>query len=398
MNISKEIDRLLRDFLLFVFDLLRFIPISIVDLFPKLMREEKGVKEIFLIKSDEIGDYILFRNFLPFIKSNEVYKNYKIVLCGNIAWKNLAGNLDAGFVDEFIWIDKNKLLTNLIYRFKLLKNIAERNPLVSINCSYSRSYYIDDALIRVINSERKVGFKTDLSNSYKWQVKCSDNYYTDLVSCEGTVFDFYKNKIFFEKLFKVNIPIIKPLINKDLNKSNYNIVGQYAVLFVGGKYNYKRWNLKNFVKLGECLIQKYMFKIILCGAYSEQKLNGEFFINIKNKDMVLDITGKTSLIDLIKILGNARLLVSNDTGIVHLAASMDVPTLVLANGTQFGRFLPYPLNIKNTVKAIYPPQIYNILTNKDDIQKKLKYRSLFDINDIDYEIIAGEIDKIISTV
>ena len=391
-------DRLLRDFLLFAIDLLKFIPINIVDLFPKLIRKEKGVEEIFLIKSDEIGDYILFRNFLPFIKSNEVYKNYKIVLCGNNAWKNIAENLDADFVDEFIWINKNKFLTNLFYRFKLLKNIAGRNPLVSINCSYSRSYYVDDAIIRVINSERKVGFKTDLANSYNWQVKCSHNYYNELISCEGIEFDFYKNKIFYEKLFGTNIPLLKTLINHELIKFSTIIDGQYAVIFAGGRYNDRRWDLNNFVKLGEYIVQKYKCKIILCGGASEMEINRKFLTRIQDKERISDITGKTSLIDLINLLSNARLLVSNDTGIVHIAASMDIPTVVLSNGTRYGRCLPYPSNIKNSVKVIYPPEIYNILAMKDNLKMNLEYRSLYDINDIDYELVIGEIDKILTVV
>ena len=63
-------------------------------------------KNILILKTDAIGDYLLFRNFLEEITGLYRPKGYKIVLGGNIVWKELALQLDAGFADEFIWLDR----------------------------------------------------------------------------------------------------------------------------------------------------------------------------------------------------------------------------------------------------------------------------------------------------
>ena len=61
-----------------------------------------------ILRTDAIGDYILFRNFIKYIKESEKYRHYSIALCGNELWKDLAENYDNEFVDSFIWIDKTK--------------------------------------------------------------------------------------------------------------------------------------------------------------------------------------------------------------------------------------------------------------------------------------------------
>jgi len=339
MNPLRKIDRRTRDFILFIFDLIKFIPLKLVEPSVSSTVANQFTKEILLIKLDEIGDYFLFRNFLAYIKQSELFKDFKVTICGNSVWKNLAENLDVNFVDEFIWLNKGEFSTNLLYRYKFLKMISSRNPIISINCSYSRSFYLDDTVIYSIKSKRKIGFNTDLSNSYRWQIRKSDYYYNELINSEKERFDFYKNKILFTKVLQMHLPIERPEIKLESIQSNLNIDTNYVMFFVGGRLNYKRWKLNNFVKLGEYLIQNYKLKIALIGSISEQKINEKFISNIKMHEQVINLTGKTTFVELLKLLKDTKLLISNDTGIVHAAASLNVPTVVLANGTHFGRFL-----------------------------------------------------------
>ena len=42
------------------------------------------------------------------LKKSRKYKGYKITLLGNNSWKDLSEELDIEYVDEFIWLDRNK--------------------------------------------------------------------------------------------------------------------------------------------------------------------------------------------------------------------------------------------------------------------------------------------------
>jgi ADP-heptose:LPS heptosyltransferase len=233
-----------------------------------------------------------------------------------------------------------------------------------------------------------------MSNSYNWQINISDRYYTQLVDSESASFEFYKNKILFEKVLGIEIPLDKPFIAPKKIVSNYNIEENYIVFFMGGRREYKKWSIDNFLKIGEYLLKHYNVKIVLSGSSSEHRINEDFIQRINSKQSVIETAGKTSLTDLLKILSEALLLISNDSGIVHSAASVDTPVIALANGTHYKRFLPYPTTINSNVKVFYPPQVYTNI--KRGNISEIKYRSPFDINSIDFESVKAEAEKILS--
>ena len=55
-----------------------------------ILVSETSSKELLIVNTDSIGDYILFRNFLKEIKNSEKYKDYKIVLLGCEKYKDFA--------------------------------------------------------------------------------------------------------------------------------------------------------------------------------------------------------------------------------------------------------------------------------------------------------------------
>jgi ADP-heptose:LPS heptosyltransferase len=392
-EIFKKLDRIFRDILLFILDLLKYVPYKLSQPSPVIQRNFQ--KEVFLIKTDEIGDYALFRNFLPFIKRDKQYENYKVILCGNRIWKELAENLDKDYVDEFIWLNKEKFSGGLRYRNDFLKFLSSRQPEIVINCCYSRSFYVDDTIAYTIPAYKKSAFVTDLSNSYKWQVKLSDKYYSALIDSNNEVFDFNKNRSFFENLFNIKIDLTKPEIDLKGMQAAQGQNQNYAVFFAGGKRNYKKWDLNNFTEIGKFIISKYNLNLLLVGAQSEATDNNLIYSQINNKEKVKDLSGKTSLIELTSLLSNAKLLISNDSGIVHLAASVKTKTIVLLNGTQFGRFLPYPDETGIKISALFPPDIMKDFDNRSSLYERFKYRSILDINSVLTEQVKNEIDNLL---
>ena len=58
----------------------------------------------------------------------------------------------------------------------------------------------------------------------------------------------------------------------------------------------------------------------------------------------LNLGGRTGLEDLIPLVGSADLVISNDSGPMHLAAALGAPVLALFGPTDPNRFGPYPLD------------------------------------------------------
>jgi ADP-heptose:LPS heptosyltransferase len=55
---------------------------------------------------------------------------------------------------------------------------------------------------------------------------------------------------------------------------------------------------------------------------------------------VLDLVGRTGLWTLAAVVARARLVVSNDTGVSHLAAALHTPSVVVASGSEVSRWAP----------------------------------------------------------
>jgi ADP-heptose:LPS heptosyltransferase len=111
--------------------------------------------------------------------------------------------------------------------------------------------------------------------------------------------------------------------------------------------------------------------IVICGGSGDRIYADAFKEAFAG--LVTDLTGATLLPELLTILHRAEALVTVDTGSVHLAAAVGCRVFGIYNGSQYGRFSPYPLEMSNKVISIYPTEIAEDLVNPTIIQNKYLY-------------------------
>ena len=83
----------------------------------------------------------------------------------------------------------------------------------------------------------------------------------------------------------------------------------------------KRWPVNKWMDLAESLKDK--FQIVFVGL--DTTISS--YINKTHNDNFLDLIGKTSLDEVIGILGQSCCVVSNDSGLMHLAAALNLPVV-----------------------------------------------------------------------
>jgi heptosyltransferase II len=86
----------------------------------------------------------------------------------------------------------------------------------------------------------------------------------------------------------------------------------------------------------------------MLGSAKEAPLGAE--IQAASGGMCIDLTGKTNLGEVIDLISAAEKIVSNDSGLMHLAAALDKPTAALFGSTSPG-FTP-PLSDKAKVISL----------------------------------------------
>ena len=122
--------------------------------------------------------------------------------------------------------------------------------------------------------------------------------------------------------------------------------GGYVVFAPGAEFGpAKRWPARHFSELATRLD----LTVVLLGSGKEAALCDEIAVpvNARQSGKCLNLAGKTSLPQALALIAASRATVSNDSGLMHVAAALDVPQVAI-----FGSSSPLhtpPLNDKATV-------------------------------------------------
>lgn len=111
----------------------------------------------------------------------------------------------------------------------------------------------------------------------------------------------------------------------------------YVCLHPGARFPSRRWPSEKFAETADALHEKG-FEIVLTGTAAEAELTAA--VKREMRAPALDLSGRTSLKELASLLAEAELLITNDTGISHLASAVCAPSIVLVMGSDPDRWAP----------------------------------------------------------
>ena len=88
------------------------------------------------------------------------------------------------------------------------------------------------------------------------------------------------------------------------------------------------WGVDNFSKICNYLISKN-YSIVFLGGNRERNVFRRIFKGISNPEFVYDFVGKTNLNSTAALINLSKFYIGLDTGILHIAYALDVPTISL---------------------------------------------------------------------
>ncbi|MBC2696381.1 MAG: glycosyltransferase family 9 protein [Desulfobacteraceae bacterium] len=305
-----------------------------------LIQPGKHVQSVLLIRLDAIGDFILWLDSAQHFR--KIYPDKKIILLANQACADLAKKLP--FWDEVWELDRLKFIRNLLYRFHLLRKVRKAGFDVVIQPTCSREFLYGDAIVRISGAREQIGSVGDYSNIRPIEKKISDQFYTSLIPANPQPLMELKRKAEFMCGLGISMKPGLPDLSLALKGVNNPLdnVNDYYVLFPGAGWSGRQWPINRFAALAEKIYRQSRLAAVVCGSLDEQDLAESLIFQIDVPTM--NITGKTSLLELAVIIKDASFLVGNETSAIHFAAAVSTPAFCLLGGGHYGRFMPYDLD------------------------------------------------------
>ena len=275
-----------------------------------MQTEQKKIKNILVVRNDRFGEFLLN---IPALRAlRETYTDARIILVVSPVTQELASAVP--YVDEVIvWGRERRSLQDKLHCVSLLRKKAI-DMAVMLNPSKEFNIFTHLAGIPIrVGYDRKWGFlltKKMEDRKYLGE-KHEVQYNLDLVKLAGA-----QTKDFSLSL-KIDDRAADGLVGD-------KATGTLVAIHPWTSDPVKQWPFENFVSLANRLSGIPGITPVIVGGKDE---------SLKAKDIFetgsINLTGATTLLQLAALLRKCRLLISGDSGPVHLASAAGTPVLAL---------------------------------------------------------------------
>ncbi len=127
--------------------------------------------------------------------------------------------------------------------------------------------------------------------------------------------------------------------------------GGWVAVNPGAAYgSAKRWFPERFAAVADALVSDYGFKVLLVGGPGETQIGTD--IEGAMRSHSLNMIGKTTVREMMALLSRMELVVTNDSGPMHVAAAFDRPVVALFGPTDHTTTSPLCSNFRIVRKEI----------------------------------------------
>ena len=278
-----------------------------------------------------MGDLIISLSFLNALK--KIHKNSKIDLLVNENLFDLAKHFP--YVSNLIKSQTQHGKLSLLYRIRLGLQLRKNHYTDCYILTNSFKSSIVPFMAKIKNRISYLGeFRYGLVNKIVKSIDRKEgmaNKYLNLI--DHTYKTEYKPKI-----------MSKAIVQQYNTK--YSFKGEYIVLCPDAEFGpAKRWPLNKWIDLAMCIQEKY--QVVFIGLDTAMRVRSKELLS----NNCIDLIGKTSLDDVVKIISQSACVVANDSGLMHMAAALDRPVVGIY-GSSSPKYTP-PLQDDDKRALIY---------------------------------------------
>jgi len=278
--------------------------------------QAKTIKNILVVRNDRFGEFLLNIPALRALK--ETFSDAMLIMVIDPYTRELAESIP--FIDEIIeWGRQGHSLSEKLQLINLLRkksidmaimfnpakdfNIMTRFAGIPIRVGYDRKWGF--LLTHKIKDRKHLGEKHEIEYNLELAslVDAKTKDLTLSISIEDSIID--------------------DLLKDAGIENNDNLVA----LHPWTSDPIKQWPLQNFSELAKRLIREQDMRVIIIGGKDELTKSIEFSRNIDSN--LINLTARTTLTQLAALLEKCKLLISGDSGPVHLACAVGTKVLAI---------------------------------------------------------------------
>jgi heptosyltransferase-2 len=144
--------------------------------------------------------------------------------------------------------------------------------------------------------------------------------------------------------FKPSLQVVMQQVEQALKKHQLNKNKSILVLCPGAEFGAsKRWPEHYYAEVANYYL-KLEWQVWIMGSPKDSACATE--IQNQTQHQCVDLTGKTTLAEAIDLMSLAKLVVSNDSGLMHIASALERPLVAVYGSTDPGFTPPLSDNVK----------------------------------------------------
>jgi len=294
---------------------------------PKIMEKNKKILILGLVG---LGDMIEFSPCFKILRDG--FSNSKIVIV--TIWDTVRSLFEKSpYVDEVIYFDFLKV--NFFEKLRFISSLHRMHFDISIlpYPSYRREFNI---LSRIVGATHRYSF--DFDKGKFRELSFLNNHRID---ADPTIHNVENNLRLMKALGfkttgeeKYDIPVRRsPFVDNFLQDRNINPSGLKVGIHPGSDKRGKdrRLDVYKYAEISDFLVAKYKAQIfIFLGPHEEDLKNDFLFASKKQQHIIVD---KMELDKVAQLISTCHIFVSSDSGLMHIAAAMGVPTVAIFGPT-----------------------------------------------------------------
>ena len=348
------------------------------SMFRFILRTRKGNKSktFAIVRTDGIGDLVFFLPFCAELKKH--FSTHRFVLVCRREAAPLAGN---SIFDTVIAYGYMQYRRNYFYRLWILLKIRSVHPSLTLYASYHRQH-IGDEMALLSGANRVIAFDGNDEIIHPSMRESNSSFYSAIVRVEDHSPEKEKYRTLFAKM-DVRIDEVERTRARLFGRESPGRKGadSYVLLTPGGSSRLRRWPWERFAELGDILAAQTGVEIILCGNRGENGLLSTIAKRMKKTPPIISDLSIQSVVELIK---RASMVVGNESGLLHIAASVGTPAICILGGGHFSRYFPYGST-----------RVVNYKLDCYECNWKCPFPEAYCLTRISVEDVMGEVERVI---